>query len=364
MLEITEKNGEKNLIYIYDPAGELYGNSEDVRMRHRYFADTDGILFLVDPFSLRQIQTDHHERIEKYSSVIKPSSESPLDVYDRFISTLQRFVPNANVRKKIPIAIVITKIDALKFITRSTFATKNRAWLVDNGAGNFVRSVEKEFNRVLYSRCSSFGHLPKGNMPFKPVKVLSAIHWLLNKKQVQIKDRSKQTIGWKNEKIAYALSISIVSILFFIITSLAFGLVRNNIDFGSITGNIFRKASQTTTPMNNTSSQRKEVWNQGVVPEACICSSVYNRVPRNVTNNFKSYQKTVCCWANIVNYNGRFIQHDYYCDNKYVQTIKLNIRNTERFRTWSEKTVWPGNWKVYILDNKGHLIKKLEFTVG
>jgi hypothetical protein len=366
MLKITEKNGERNLLYIYDPAGELYGDSEDVRLRHEYFSYIDGILFLIDPFSLKQIQMNFKKRIEQFYKLLKPCNESPHDVYDRFITTLQEFIPNNNTRKKIPIAIIITKIDALRFITKEPFSIKSRNWLINTGQGNLVRCFENDFDNVIYSRCSSFGHMPQKNKPFRPFKILPPLQWLLRKKSIQIKETNKDSFSWRSEKIAYIFSFAIVSIIFFLFISFAFNSFNTkiNINLSSLPGKLFnRQLTNNSTQSEKINHITKKTFVSKYVQEAYVCTNVINRVPKEISNTYKSYQKYVNCWSNIVNYNGNYIQHAYYCNGNLIRNIRLEIGNNVRFRTWSRKQIWVGNWVVKILNNNNQIMAELRFKV-
>ncbi|RMF84018.1 MAG: DUF2914 domain-containing protein [Nitrospinota bacterium] len=56
------------------------------------------------------------------------------------------------------------------------------------------------------------------------------------------------------------------------------------------------------------------------------------------------------------------ITHVWYVDEKKVAEVQLPIRY-KRHRTWSSKKIWPGEWRVEVLDAEGNLLAMGTFTV-
>ncbi|MFH1862861.1 MAG: hypothetical protein ABH878_08625 [bacterium] len=227
LLQIAEPSGSEHLLYVYDAAGELYADSQDTRRLHEYFSDVDGILFLIDPFSIRQVALNYASQITAVRDQLKPSSESPQDVYDRLITTLRLFSKNSTIRS-IPFAVVITKMDA--FDLQGKASAHPRQWLLDQGEGNLLRSVENDFEQVQYFSSSALGHLPDGKTPFAPDGVLAPLQWTLSKREVKVTGTAEQGLSWKSEGVANAAGFAVATIAYifayFILEPLTFRITH------------------------------------------------------------------------------------------------------------------------------------------
>lgn len=203
LVHFKDGKGHEGLMYVYDAAGELYQRT-DVLRRHAYYEYTHGILFLLDPFSLAQVQTDFAFDLKGAEALIKPCEEPPQDVYARMMGTLREHSGMGSRFGNVPVAVVVTKADAFG-ISRdiqsaaeevsviSGNGNKNggrrkndpeshavRTWLMSHGEGNLVRSIEQDFNDIRYFYCSALGRLPDGGAePFKPAGVLNPLDWIL-----------------------------------------------------------------------------------------------------------------------------------------------------------------------------------------
>ena len=95
------------------------------------------------------------------------------------------------------------------------------------------------------------------------------------------------------------------------------------------------------------------------------CKAVENLEPINITSNFSVLDRVVYCWTNIRNGQGRYIKHIYYCngDRLYDDIVRLNIRSNQRYRCYSRKNIWRGEWKIQIVDDQGIIMRELLFNV-
>ena len=188
--------GEDRMLYIYDAAGELFQRTDNLRLQE-YYRDFNGIVFLIDPFSLTQIQDTLENELAAAESQIKPSAERPQDIYDKLLQTIQQETGAGKGAMAKPLAVVVTKDDAFGVAeqirdiasmqppleknakhTRESLAV--RTWLDKNGAGNLIRGMEKDFREVAYFHCSPLGRMPDaGTTPFTPKRVLEPLGWLL-----------------------------------------------------------------------------------------------------------------------------------------------------------------------------------------
>jgi GTPase SAR1 family protein len=208
LVKLNDGGGEK-LLYIYDAAGELYQQTDALR-RHEYYSYTHGVLFLLDPFSLPQVQIDFEHDLRTAAAQVKPCEERSQDVYDRMIGTLRQFSKMSGSFGAVPIAVVITKADAFG-LAADIESTGNgnginekhkdddpeslsvRQWLISHGEGNLVRSIEHDFKKVHYFHCSALGRLPdSGSAPFVPEGVIDPLSWVLKPYGLRL-DGSKRT---------------------------------------------------------------------------------------------------------------------------------------------------------------------------
>ena len=82
------------------------------------------------------------------------------------------------------------------------------------------------------------------------------------------------------------------------------------------------------------------------VEKILTAASVENREPVNATSAFDATVGRVYTWTKIVTAEVPVkIKHIYYADDKKVTEIELDVK-TKTYRVWSNKSVWPGNWKV------------------
>ncbi len=178
------------LLYMYDPGGEVFEDSTDLR-RHGYFKDTDGILFLVDPFSSTMVRERYGASHPGDVRDAAASDSDPGELLARVISVYTSLSGSGR-RKvgRIPFAVVLTKWDAADFSRRIPLDSEHsssllRTWLVnDAGFGNFVRSVENYFKDVGYFACSALGTSASSGKAFHPRGVLEPILWVTRKNRI------------------------------------------------------------------------------------------------------------------------------------------------------------------------------------
>lgn len=202
-VKLKDGDGDEGLLYVYDAAGELYQQTDTLR-RHEYFSYTHGVLFLIDPFSLPQVQIDFAPALQDASDQVKPCDEQPQNVYDRMIGTLRQFSKMEGRFSSTPFAVVITKSDAFgvdndieaaapvsaageKDKGEDPESRAVRQWLNEHGESNLVRSIENDFKKVRYFHCSSLGRLPdSSSAPFNPQGVLDPLGWILKRYDIDL----------------------------------------------------------------------------------------------------------------------------------------------------------------------------------
>ncbi|MEK6279163.1 MAG: SH3 domain-containing protein [Acidobacteriota bacterium] len=194
-LVTLNSGGDNCLLYMYDPAGELFQQTDEMRSQE-YFDYINGAIFLIDPFSLAKVQSQFQKELSAAKSQIKPSVVTPQNVYSNLLQILQQ-EKGVGSRSPKPLAVVVTKTDAFdisdemealaahqppqeKRDKQTPESLAVRAWLEKNGEGNLIRGIERDFKNVSYFFCSPLGRLPDSSpAPFVPEGVLEPLGWLL-----------------------------------------------------------------------------------------------------------------------------------------------------------------------------------------
>jgi hypothetical protein len=171
------------LLYAYDVAGETYGSEDELR-RDPAHGLADGVVLLVDPFALDRVKSDLEDEINAATS-LQPSVEAPQRMLERLIGVLGE---QGTELSKVSAAICVTKIDALGIGDRiaaspgSTDHERTRAWLEQEGGGNFLRAAEDAFGEVQCFGVSALGRMPdSGGGAFAPEGAAAPLLWLLGR---------------------------------------------------------------------------------------------------------------------------------------------------------------------------------------
>lgn len=188
------------VLYLYDPAGEAFDGREDL-VEHKYQGYLSGLIFLIDPFSIPAVAAEYRDRLPAVESQLKPSRLPVEDVLSRIVINLEEhFELDKKARVRVPVAVVINKVDAFDLerrIGETALAGRLKAspagtdpvaardqlireQLVAWEMGDFVQQLENRFARVRYFTCSSLGRMPdETNRTFEPRQVLDPLMWIL-----------------------------------------------------------------------------------------------------------------------------------------------------------------------------------------
>lgn len=177
------RSKRETLLYYYDAAGEEF-SSIDRFGRHENVKHLNGLILLVDPFSLPGLQ---HETA-KGGVGLRASPTALDDVVAAMVGTMHRLGGSRGQLSAIPLAVVITKADAkpvqivLGDISHKlpTSPQCNQA-LQQWGAGNALRVLQQNFKTIHYFACSALGRTPQpgDNKPFQAYGVLEPLLWIL-----------------------------------------------------------------------------------------------------------------------------------------------------------------------------------------
>lgn len=107
----------ERLVYLYDAAGEAYKDAGSLA-DHRYYDHLNGLVLLLDPFSLPEVADRYAAEIAR-DDTMRPSLERIDDIFDRLVINLeQHFGVRRKAKVKQACAIVLGKVDAFDLATR------------------------------------------------------------------------------------------------------------------------------------------------------------------------------------------------------------------------------------------------------
>lgn len=108
----------------------------------------------------------------------------------------------------------------------------------------------------------------------------------------------------------------------------------------------------------------QEESGQGLkVEKAVTATSVEDHEPVGEATEFDASVGKVYCWSKVLAETvPTTIKHVWYADDQKVFELPLDIKYPST-RTWSNKTIRPGNWRVDVTDEAGTVLTSVSFTV-
>jgi hypothetical protein len=208
---LTNAHGDRIRLNLYDAAGELYQDNDRLQGQN-YYSYLHGILFVLDALSLPEVMAERNDPWPERVRALSPSVEHPEAVYERIAQALRSFRGEIG-QIKLPLAVVVTKIDALEpsalgsdAMLQSAVPPDVRSWLARNGQGNFLRSMERDFAQVRYFAASALGRVPdrKIRQPFLSQHALPPLAWLLRANGFELDLRRQLLVADESPRIAEA----------------------------------------------------------------------------------------------------------------------------------------------------------------
>ena len=185
MFTLKDPGNNGRLLYLYDPAGETYQSMDGMR-EHRVYDYLDGVIVLVDPFAIPGCLRDAAAVRDGDLPGDPPPPELPDHVLHRTIELLRAKRRSVG-RVPAPIAIVLTKTDALRSPPRSYASPDVEQWFKDNGQENFVLVARRNSASARFFATSALGRsVDKSGKPFAPSGVLEPLAWLLSLTGMQL----------------------------------------------------------------------------------------------------------------------------------------------------------------------------------
>ncbi len=103
------------------------------------------------------------------------------------------------------------------------------------------------------------------------------------------------------------------------------------------------------------------------IKEAVICKKILNKNPEEADTVFKSGVGWLYCWCNLNSQKSETIYHEWIYKDSLMARIKLEVKfASENYRIWSKKRIfslWIGDWKVLIKNQKDSVLKEIKFKI-
>lgn len=194
-----KKDGKTQwLLYIYDPSGEAYQDTENL-LAHRYHQYLSGMVLIVDPFSIPQVRREFEYELSKVWSGVSPSQLNVEHALARVILTMEEaFGLSKTAKIKQPLAVVISKVDTFgleemigetavdKAMSRKPGASRSdlrdqliKKQLTHWSEDALLQQLNMRFKQVRFFSCSALGRIPdSSNAELKARQVFDPIYWI------------------------------------------------------------------------------------------------------------------------------------------------------------------------------------------
>lgn len=193
-VQVAAAGQDPRVLYLYDPAGDLLFGTQELA-EHKYQKHMNGLIFMIDPFTIPAVREEYSDRLQEVRDALKPSGLPVEDALSRILIGLEEhFGLSKGDRIKVPVAVVINKIDAFDLEQKlggapaaaappSFEATRDevlreqlRRW--DAGV---VHELETRCARLRFFACSALGRMPDDSAaPFEARGVLEPMLWILS----------------------------------------------------------------------------------------------------------------------------------------------------------------------------------------
>ena len=102
------------------------------------------------------------------------------------------------------------------------------------------------------------------------------------------------------------------------------------------------------------------------ITEAAVATAILDRSPQGTSENFSSDVGRLFAYTRVLGSEGdTVIKHLWFYGDQLLAEIRLSVKSPN-WRTYSSKKIlpqWTGPWRVDITDEKGLVLKKLNFTI-
>lgn len=168
-------------LHLFDAAGELFSSREQSR-ELRFLDDAQGLVFILDPFSVPAVADDLRGPLAPRLVAARPAEERPEDSY---LITAQWLKDQRVELGRLPLAVAVVKADLLlglppaAGLAAGSGSADIERWLRDKGLDNMVDGAQRDFGEVRFHLVSSLRDGPAG--PAGELSPARPLLWLLRR---------------------------------------------------------------------------------------------------------------------------------------------------------------------------------------
>lgn len=187
------------LFHLYDIAGEVFTQNVEIEVQQQY-EYCHGIVLIIDPLSIDSIYYRYESELSEIDKTRRGTADTT-EVTDAFMNKLREVTGlSANQIHKVPLAVVVSKIDAVHDLreqlsedsARELMTTEPekfksvedaldyrcRQLLIENDMRHFVSTINLRFKTNRFFACSPIGHTATQGA-FEPKGVMTVMNWLM-----------------------------------------------------------------------------------------------------------------------------------------------------------------------------------------
>ena len=184
------------LLHLFDAAGEFFNNRER-SSELPFLDDAQGLVFVLDPFSIPAVADDVTEALASRLATAQPARMHPEQSY---LVTVQWLRDQGIKLKRKPLAVAVVKADLLLDLRSATGLQATglhpeaesgdiETWLRGKGLDNMLDGTTRDFGVVRYFLVSSLDAATDADGRASPTSPARPLLWLLDRSGVSIAPR-------------------------------------------------------------------------------------------------------------------------------------------------------------------------------
>lgn len=184
-MDARKKAGTIQRLYFYDPPGEVFGDAQQVASQ-LYYSHLKVALFIIDPFSMPQLQDDMRAR--GVTPDTRSGTVSPEESLNHWLISMEQDF--ASMMKKVACAVIINKADVAELaeyggLTPGATPQACEAFLTQYGMGHLLSTLETTFASIaLFSIAAHPANAAPGSAT-EPQGIAPVKDWILNQLKLQ-----------------------------------------------------------------------------------------------------------------------------------------------------------------------------------
>jgi len=176
---VRNTGGYPYRLYLYDPPGESFRSTNDLRV-HTYYNHLKSVIWVFDPFTLERIRSEFDGE-QKLLEGVKVGAMSPERCLELWLIGLKKEF--SGVLKGLNCAVAINKTDVLALASLTGLKAGDddaacREFLDRYGCAGFINTLERTFSHVRFFAVSAVGQSASGRA-FQPIGLDGVMKWVL-----------------------------------------------------------------------------------------------------------------------------------------------------------------------------------------